>query len=235
MESPVYLYACFMVTMTGANAPSRNLATWWYHLVFLIWCNTSACSFVKSTALVPRGVTALEASEATRRLFDAHADAVYRYACYVLRDSTEAEDAVQEIFIKVLRSWDQFQGQSNTKTWLWSITRNHLYDRLRKKKLDHRLLRQQMSVALLNAASAPLPDDHEIQELLMGLKLSYRQVLVLRYMQDLTTEEIAASLGWSHVKVRTTLHRAIKELRKRTQQSEPQRHVQWKAGESLET
>ncbi|MCL6442200.1 MAG: RNA polymerase sigma factor [Alicyclobacillus sp.] len=175
----------------------------------------------------------MDASEATRFLFDAYADAVYRYARYILRDSTEAEDAVQDIFIKVLRSWDQFQGRADPKTWLWTITRHHLYDRLRKRKADG-LLFMQLSNAIEEMVQVSQPHDLEIEELLLGLKLSYRQVLVLRYLEGMATEEIAAALGWSHAKVRTTLHRAIKELRHRTHQSMRKQSMHWKVGEPHE-
>lgn len=173
----------------------------------------------------------LEAAEATRQLFDTYADVVYRFSCHVLQNSTEAEDAVQEIFIKAFRSWDAFQGRSDAKTWLLSIARNHLYDRLRKQRREKRLLNEAASEAKADRQPIHHPDI-EMEELLLGLKQSYRQVIMLRYIQDMSTEEIAVTLGWSSAKVRTTLHRAVQTLRKLTQGKYPQPTARGKAGDT---
>lgn len=163
----------------------------------------------------------LDATEATRQLFESYADTVYRFSCCVLPNPTEAEDAVQEIFMRAFRSWDTFQGRSDAKTWLLSIARNYLYDRLRKQQREKQLLHEVASEAKVDRQLGFHPDI-EMEELLLKLKLSYRQVLILRYVQDMTTEEIAVSLGWSPAKVRTNLHRAVKTLRKFTQGNHPQ-------------
>ena len=94
--------------------------------------------------------------------------------------------------MKVFRAWDTFQGQANAKTWIFSIARNHLYDKLRKQKREQQLLREAASEVRTNDF-ATHHGDLEMVELLMGLKLPYRQVIVLRYMQDMTTEEVADS------------------------------------------
>lgn len=164
-------------------------------------------------------------------MFDSYADVVYKFSSFVLQNPTEAEDAVQEIFMKAFRSWDTFQGRADAKTWLLSIARNHLYDRLRKQQRERRLLRKALSEAQANDQRVYHPDI-EMEELLLGLKLPYRQVIVLRYMHDMTIAEIAAVLGWSSVKVRTTLHRAVQTLRKQSQDKFSEFTANGKAGET---
>lgn len=196
-------------------------------------CNKRLIPFVQSLHCIESGVTNLNAAEATRHLFDLYADMVYRFSFYILKDAEEAEDAVQEIFIKVLRSWDQFEERSDPKTWLLSITRNHLYDKLRKMKRDRLLLQTVADESRVQPDSPPVTDV-EMEELLLDLKLPYRQVVILRYMQDMTTEEVARVMGWSKAKVRTTLHRAIQTLRRRSRGITKYGSLEHKAGEPNE-
>ncbi|RIV22753.1 sigma-70 family RNA polymerase sigma factor [Alicyclobacillaceae bacterium I2511] len=92
----------------------------------------------------------LDAAEATKKLLDSYTNVGYKFSSFVLQNPTEAEDAVQKIFMKAFRSWDTFQGRADAKTWLLSIARNHLYDRLREQQRERRLLRKALLEAQTN-------------------------------------------------------------------------------------
>jgi RNA polymerase sigma-70 factor (ECF subfamily) len=154
----------------------------------------------------------LSAAEAVEELFQLYADDVYRYAVSVLGKPAEAEDVVQEVFIRVLKSWDKFRYESSVKTWLWSIARNCIQDVHRKR---YRRKEQLTEEGVLPDRLAHDADEHivELEDTLRGLSESYRQVVTLRLIQDLSTEDTARILGWTTAKVRTTLHRAVNALR----------------------
>jgi RNA polymerase sigma-70 factor (ECF subfamily) len=162
----------------------------------------------------------LSAAEAVEELFHLYADDVYRYAVSVLGKPAEAEDVVQEVFIRVLKSWDKFRYESSVKTWLWSIARNCIQDVHRKR---YRRKEQLTEEGVLPDRLARDDDEHivELEDTLRGLSESYRQVVTLRLIQDLSTEDTARILGWTTAKVRTTLHRAVNALRKIMQTEVP--------------
>ncbi|MBL0388646.1 sigma-70 family RNA polymerase sigma factor [Tumebacillus sp. ITR2] len=152
------------------------------------------------------------AKEGIRLLFDEFANEIYRYALFTLHDDAEAKDVVQEVFFRAFKQWESFRHESSYKTWLLSIARNYMYDVLRRRKTREKYLDQ------LPSPSENLPGDFQddmivLRESLAALKDSYRQVIVLRHIEDLPVNEVAGILGWTEGKVRTTLHRALKRLR----------------------
>ncbi|MDB5084376.1 MAG: hypothetical protein JWN30_1262 [Bacilli bacterium] len=151
------------------------------------------------------------ASEATRNLFDLYGNQVYQYVRFTLGNATEAEDVVQDIFLNVLRSWNQFENRSSAKTWLWSITRNCMRDALRQKNRHQRQPIDSIE-NLRDVSSSNSFHLLELEDSLHHLSLSHRKVVILRIIQDRTGAETAQLLGWSEVKVRVTLHRALKKL-----------------------
>jgi len=141
-------------------------------------------------------------------LFDQYSDSIYRYARYSLPSWIDARDVVQEVFLRAFRSWPEFQGR-DLKTWVFRIARNYIYDELRKKRRRHEL----ESTHQANERAVELDTLVELEDALEGLPPAYRQVLLLRWMQDLTVADTAKVLGWSESKVRITFHRARKQFR----------------------
>ncbi len=151
------------------------------------------------------------AAHAVERLFERHADEIYQYVRLTLGDAIEAEDLVQDIFLDALRSWPTFQGRSAERTWLWAIARYKLVDRLRQR------VRRPMQpmVEMGGPRGTGLEDVATLVDLersLQQLPTAQRQVFILRMVQDRPSSEAAELLGWSPVKVRVTLHRALKAL-----------------------
>lgn len=154
----------------------------------------------------------ISASEGIEALFELYADDIYRFARYSAPTSVDARDVVQEVFLRAFRSWDGFREDANAKTWLFQIARNYIYDLLRKKRTE--IAYREKHKPDLSEVSVPLDTLLELEDALSKLKPDYRQVFLLRCIQDHTVEDTAAILDWTQGKVKTNLHRAIQELRK---------------------
>ncbi len=152
------------------------------------------------------------AAEAIKGLFVQYGNEVYQYVRFTLGDPIQSEDVVQEIFLRALQAWHRFELRSSPRTWLWSIVRNHLRDELRKKKRLGQL--QELDIHLFpgTLSSQDSYESVEIESILQYLSVQYRQMVILRIIQDNSTAEAAQILGWPKTKVRVTLHRALKKL-----------------------
>ncbi|WP_174734051.1 RNA polymerase sigma factor SigX [Mesobacillus harenae] len=148
---------------------------------------------------------------------------VYQFLFYMVKNKELAEDLVQEVYIRVLKSYGRFEGKSSEKTWLFSIARNVAIDHFRKQKgWKQRILEK------FDFTTQDIKDDELMPEELAlrnentqfmykcldQCTIDQRMVIILRYIQELTITETAESLGWTESKVKTTQHRALKALKK---------------------
>ncbi|WP_080845408.1 RNA polymerase sigma factor SigX [Cytobacillus gottheilii] len=148
---------------------------------------------------------------------------VFQFLFYMVRNKELAEDLVQEVYIRVLKSYDKFEGKSSEKTWLFSIARNVAIDSFRKQKgWKQRLIDTFDWSAHQVKDDQPIPEDIFMQKeevRVMYKCLGYctvdqRSVIVMRYIQELSISETAEALNWTESKVKTTQHRALKVLKK---------------------
>ncbi len=149
--------------------------------------------------------------------FMAYGSDVHHFLAYYTGRS-RAEDLVQDVFVRALKGSRKFQGRSNPKTWLISIARRVAIDDYRKRRRS-RLL----PLRLLGERKAPQSTPEELAihrqdvadmyRTVMKLKRTYRDVLFLRVMQQLSAAETAEVLGWTTAQVDVTLHRAIRKAR----------------------
>lgn len=148
--------------------------------------------------------------------FDAYSDDIYKFLVYYL-STPDVEDIVQEVFIKAIDRIDSFRGDSSPKTWLISIARNTAIDNARKKK--SRDWRKLIDVYGHQTDTSPeeqqmtLESKLELHHAITKLKQNYRDVVVLRSIEELSVAETARILKWSETKVRVTFHRALKNLK----------------------
>ena len=148
---------------------------------------------------------------------------VFQFLFYMVSHKETAEDLVQEVYIRVLKSYDRFEGKSAEKTWLFSIARNVAIDHFRKNKnwKDRIMEKFDWSKQQIKADDS-LPEEvailsEEVQYLYQALKVctvDQKMVLILRYIQERSIAETAETLGWTESKVKTTQHRALKALKK---------------------
>lgn len=152
-----------------------------------------------------------EPNEVIEHLFELYADEIYRYARYSAPASVDAKDVVQEVFLRAIRSWDSYRGDATARTWLFQISRNYIYDLLRKKRVERSYLEKHKPD--LSDVSVPLDTLVVLEQAVAQLTHDKREVFTLRGIQDVSVQETAKILGWSQSKVKTTFHRAIQDLR----------------------
>ncbi|WDL99219.1 RNA polymerase sigma factor [Alicyclobacillus sp. ALC3] len=151
--------------------------------------------------------------EAIELLYERYAHDIYRYALLNLSDGGVAKDVVQEVFLRAFRSWGSFCRESSEKTWLIGIARNYMIDLTRKKKTEQMVLVCLVQDGWRSDGLGPVEMRMMLQAALAQLRDTYRQVFVLRHVQQHSVEETAQVLGWTQSKVKTTDQRAIAELR----------------------
>jgi RNA polymerase sigma-70 factor (ECF subfamily) len=148
-------------------------------------------------------------------LVDQYAGALYRVAYSVLRNSTDAEDAVQEAFLRVLRHRDTLDEVRDQRVWLIRIVWNIVLDRKRRAKTrpetdDVSELARVLPSTGLSAEELAAAAQHHAHVLACVEKLpaKEREVLLLSAFEELTSAEIAAVLSITESSVRSRLFRA---------------------------
>lgn len=146
-------------------------------------------------------------------LVEQYGDQLYRFIRYIVGDTGDADDLVQEVFLRVIQSWHRFNHKSNPKTWLWSIAKNCIREYFRTQKRSPSISGLNEAV-LKDPAGETVVDEMMLSEALRHLPVSQREVFVERIVNERSTSDTALLLGWSEAKVRTTLHRAVHAIRK---------------------
>jgi RNA polymerase sigma-70 factor (ECF subfamily) len=152
-------------------------------------------------------------------LVDAYSTLLFRVAYSVLRSRNEAEDAVQDVFLRVLEHRRSLSTVRDMRVWLIRIAWNLALDRKRRKRpdqLDESFARSLVSGAL--PADAAIEETQHFQTVLRemeSLPKAERHVLLLSALEELGTAEMASVLGRSESAVRALLSRARARLRER--------------------
>ncbi|WP_028785028.1 RNA polymerase sigma factor SigW [Thalassobacillus devorans] len=153
---------------------------------------------------------------------------VYQICFRMIGNAHEAEDLAQEAFIRAYTNIDRFDERRKFSTWLYRIATNLTIDRIRKKKPDYFLDAEVKGTEGLNmysqlAADQALPEE-EVESLelqtyihkeILALPPKYRSVIVLRFLDELSLQEIAEVLEIPVGTVKTRIHRGRETLRKR--------------------
>lgn len=155
---------------------------------------------------------AVGGTQTFERLLGEYRDKVFRLACSLLGDEAAAEDATQEIFLKIWKALPDFRGDSSVSTWIYAIARNTCLTR-RRMAAEHRTYSLDESHANeIPARDPPLAVDSDLRAAIERLPAKYRQVLVLFYLEDRSYQQVALAMGLPMGTVKTFLHRAKKEL-----------------------
>jgi RNA polymerase sigma factor (sigma-70 family) len=153
-------------------------------------------------------------------IYDRYAGRIYNFALRFLKSPEAAEDAMQEVFVKMMRHASQFQGDAKLSTWLFSITANWCRDYLRKS--DNKPKETEDVLVSLPASADTAPDrsferrENEllIQRALQALTAEQREAILLSRYQGLSYAEIAQIAGCSEGAVKTRVFRAMETLKK---------------------
>ncbi len=138
---------------------------------------------------------------------------MYRYAAWLSRDRTTAEDVVQEALLRAWKSLDSLRDDDAAKPWLLTIVRREnarYFERRRLETVDIDGLTASQAALL---AEAPDEDTGELREAIFGLDEDYREPLVLQVLMGYSTREIADVMGLKQGAVLTRLHRARQKLK----------------------
>ena len=136
-------------------------------------------------------------------------DTVYRVALHILASPPDADDAVQEVFLRLYTAQKPFQGEEHLRRWLLRVTVNYCRDVLRSPWRKRR-------ASLEEVPPQPVfqqPEEEALYQAVMALPEIYRIVLVLYYYEELSAREIGGLLNLETSAVTTRLSRARAKLK----------------------
>lgn len=168
-------------------------------------------------------------AEAFGELVQRYQNKIYRLAKHITQNDEDAEDVLQETFLKAYEHLDTFQGNSKFYTWIVRIAVNESLMKLRKRKGDRVISLDEpvdTGEEMVNREIAVWEDNPEqrysqeemrqiLDEAVESLKPDFRTVFVLRDIEELSTEETAETLGISIPAVKSRLLRARLALREK--------------------
>lgn len=165
-------------------------------------------------------------TEAFGELYDLYASKIYRFIYFKVSSASDAEDLTAEVFLK---TWEYINGGKEVKHFaglLYRIARNQVIDFYRHKNSQKEEPLEETLLENFSDAGAlvkELEKSNELQGLiknLQRLKDEYREVVTLRFIDELSFGEIAEILQKSQINVRVLLHRALKTLKKIAEQNQ---------------
>ena len=148
----------------------------------------------------------MEQTNRLETLVSRYENTLFRAALAILKEPHEAQDAVQDAYLRYLEKRPQFRDGEHAKAWLLRVTANGCKSRLRAKK-------RHPTVELLDVYPAAEPDSRELVEAIFTLSADQRAAVHLHYYEGYSTGEIAQILGQRPGTVRSHLSRAREALR----------------------
>lgn len=151
--------------------------------------------------------------------YNQHFNGIYRYCCFSVLNPDLAEDIVQETFIKTWKYIADGKDIKDIKPFLYKVARNLIIDHSRKKSaspLDE-IKENALSFRLNNSSEKKILDAvsfKELQEILQELDERHREVVIMRYVEELKPKEIASLLEESANAVSVRIHNGLEKLRK---------------------
>lgn len=155
---------------------------------------------------------------AFEQLVETYRDQVYRIALRMCGNAADADETAQEAFLAAWRGLPNFRGDSRFSTWLYQLTTHAAIDLMRREK-------RQIAAEDITEVSAPDPapgpqqqaerreTQEAVRDAILQLTPEYRQIVVLRFLEDLSYEEIGAALKLPSGTVKSRLNRAKAQLK----------------------
>lgn len=151
-------------------------------------------------------------------IYDTHVDSVYRYLLYRVREPSDAEDLTSEVFTRAFANIHRYKWQGKSfLAWLYTIARNAVTDRRRRDRPT-----VELDNAYGLAAEGPTAHDravlgeevHALRGAVKHLTGEQQEVLVLRFVENMSSREVATILGKNEGAIRALQFRALGRLRK---------------------
>jgi RNA polymerase sigma-70 factor, ECF subfamily len=149
---------------------------------------------------------------------------LYSYAMVLTRNRAEAEDLVQETYVRAIGAMGNLRGDSNVKSWLFTILRNVWLNQLRKRRTTPEMVAIDVEENAGNAVVETSRDPHavyvskveqqQVREAIQQLPTDFREIILLREYEELSYQEIASILDCPPGTVMSRLARARSKLRK---------------------
>jgi len=164
-------------------------------------------------------------AEALGEIYRRYVRRVFGLCRYMLASRVSAEDATSEVFLKLQRSIDSYDGSIPFPNWLLRIAGNQCIDAMRRRRRGRQVIVEgDDATTVIEAASLdPSPlgavltaeERAQVRDAIAGLPENYRLPLVLRYYSELSYDEIAQELGLQRSNVAALIFRGKQELRRR--------------------
>ena len=153
--------------------------------------------------------------EAFGILVDRYHDRYARYAVHMMGNREDAEEALQDAFVRAFRSLDQYEERERFGAWLYRILVNQCRNALERRKREAAAFPDidPETVALPAAGEEEETARERLRELLIALPAVQREALLLKYTEDMTFDEMAAVTGVGVSALKMRVRRAIERLR----------------------
>jgi RNA polymerase sigma-70 factor (ECF subfamily) len=163
---------------------------------------------------------------AFQSLVERHSKYVFHVAYRLTGSSQDAEDVVQETFLKAYRQLSRFEARADFRTWLHRIAVNCAIDYIRARRsreIGHDVADLDDVAADLRMSGAPLPDrvamsaqiDERVREAMNDLTRMERAAFMLRHVEGRPIREVAAALGLKTEAAKNSIFRAVRKMRAR--------------------
>ena len=156
-------------------------------------------------------------------IFTAHKDKVYTLCYRYLQQEQEAEDAVQDIFVKIFKKKDTFREEAQMSTWIYRISMNHCLDILKSKRRKQEFYRLVSHLPFMESRAETGKTENKledkeaferIQKYILQLPEKQLNALVLNRLEGLSIEEVSKIMNMSYKAVESLLQRAKQNLQK---------------------
>jgi RNA polymerase sigma-70 factor, ECF subfamily len=152
-------------------------------------------------------------------LFERYGAMVHRRCRDILGPGEAALDATQDVFLRVLEKGHLFRGESAPSTWLYAMATLHSLQRLRDRSA-HQAKLDVLAAATRAAVGAPVEDRLALLALLEQEPEDVRLIVYLRYVDEMTMEEVADAVGYSRKTVSQRVHEFLASAKKKLQAEE---------------
>ena len=149
-------------------------------------------------------------------------DGLYSFAMVLSRNHAEAEDLVQETYVRAMQAMRRLRADSNIKGWLFTILKNIWFNQLRKRRNDPRMIAIDVGDDVANSIVEPSKNSHDlylsrleaeqVRAAIEKLPVEFREIILLREYEDLSYQEIARVLDRPIGTVMSRLGRARAKL-----------------------
>ncbi len=161
---------------------------------------------------------------AVGQIYERYASPIYRYIYFRVNDAELAEDLQGEVFLRMVEGLPQYEDRGwQLSAWLYRIARDRIIDTIRRQKFRRQVPLDTSEIACDGPETSfdARLDRETLNRMLHDLTEDQRQVIYLRFMADLSIQEVADKLGRSETSVKALQHRGIQTLARRIEKYKP--------------